>query len=210
MRRLILTAAGICLLAPLQLRAQVVAPPEVTASAVAAVEALGKQVVLGNHQVAIDRMYPRWKDSVAKREGGMAKLEAKLAGIGKMMSEQGVLLRSFRPEGKPIAYEVGSGKEVVEENGRQVERMTFNQWLILIPTVTEYRITPPAEKEHEQPKSMIITTKSFQVAISDKGENDWTFIDGSSATVPDLRRLFFTLPDTMKLPPIERKSSEVK
>jgi hypothetical protein len=189
--------------------AQVAAPAEVTAAAVAAVKAMGDQVVLGRHQEAIKRMYPQWKESVAKREGGMEKLEAKLAGIVKQMNEQGVQVLSFRPEGIPTAYEVGPGKEVVEENGKKVEKMIYKQWLLLIPTVTEYRITQPG-KGGELPKFLVITSSGFQVAISDKDKNDWTFIDGSGVTVPELRRLFITLPDTLVLPEIKRDHEEKK
>jgi len=204
-----ISAAIFCLLPLDPGGAQTVVPPEVTSSAVAAVKDLGEQVVLGKHQVAVDRMYPQWKESVAKRSGGMDKLEAKLAGIGKMMTEQGVSLRSFKPTGAPTAYEVGPGKEVVEVNGKKVEQMVHKQWLLLIPTVTEYRITKPAEKGGV-PQFLVITSTGFQVAISDKGKNEWTFIDGAGVTVPELRRLFITLPETMELPPIERKSSEAK
>jgi len=189
--------------------AQVAAPAEVTAAAVAAVKAMGDQVVLGRHQEAIKRMYQQWKESVAKREGGMEKLEAKLAGIVKQMNEQGVQVLSFRPEGIPTAYEVGPGKEVVEENGKKVEKMIYKQWLLLIPTVTEYRITQPG-KGGELPKFLVITSSGFQVAISDKDKNDWTFIDGSGVTVPELRRLFITLPDTLVLPEIKRDHEEKK
>lgn len=189
--------------------AQVAAPAEVTSAAVAAVKAMGDQVVLGRHQEAIKRMYPQWKESVAKREGGMEKLEAKLAGIVKQMNEQGVQVLSFRPEGIPTAYEVGPGKEVVEENGKKVEKMIYKQWLLLIPTVTEYRITQPG-KGGELPKFLVITSSGFQVAISDKDKNDWTFIDGSGVTVPELRRLFITLPDTLVLPEIKRDHEEKK
>lgn len=191
------------------LDAQVAAPAEVTASAVAAVKAMGDQVVLGRHQEAIKRMYPQWKESVAKREGGMAKLEAKLAGIVRQMNEQGVQVLSFRPDGIPTAYEVGPGKEVVEENGKKVEKMIYKQWLLLIPTVTEYRITKPGQGG-ELPKFLVITSGGFQVAISDKDKNDWTFIDGSGVTVPELRRLFITLPDTLVLPEIKRDHEEKK
>lgn len=189
--------------------AQVEAPAEVTSAAVAAVKAMGDQVVLGKHQVAIDRMYPQWKESVAKREGGMEKLEEKLAGIVKQMNEQGVQLLAFRPEGKPTAYEVGPGKEVVEEDGKKVEKMIYKKWLLLIPTVTQYRITKPAQAG-ELPKFLVITSRGFQVAISDKDKNDWTFIDGAGVTVPELRRLFITLPDTMVLPEIKREHEESK
>lgn len=189
---------------------QVDVPAEVTASAVAAVKALGEQVVLGKHQVAIERMYPALKKQLAKKEGGIEKLEAKLAdGFGRKMSEQGVQLISFRPEGLPIAYEVGPGKEVVDEGAGPVERMIFRQWLILIPTVTEYRTTKPVI-EGGVAKSLVVTGRGFQVAVSDKGKNDWTFIYGAGLTVPDLRRLFFTLPDTMELPEIKWEHKEIK
>lgn len=195
---------------PFRAAGQVDAPAEVTASAVAAVKALGDQVVLGKHQVAIERMYPELKKQLAKKEGGIEKLEAKLAdGFGRKMSEQGVQLISFRPEGRPIAYEVGPGKEVVDEGSGPVERMIFRQWLILIPTVTEYRTTRPVV-EGGVAKSLVVTGRGFQVAVSDKGKNDWTFIYGAGLTVPDLRRLFFTLPDTMVLPEIKWEHKEIK
>jgi hypothetical protein len=189
--------------------AQVAAPAEVTSAAVAAVKAMGDQVVLGRHQEAIKRMYPQWKESVAKREGGMEKLEAKLAGIVQQMNEQGVQVLSFRPEGIPTAYEVGPGKEVVEENGKKVEKMIYKQWLLLIPTITEYRITKPGQGG-ALPKFLVITSSGFQVAISDKDKSDLTFIDGSGVTVPELRRLFITLPDTLVLPEIKRDHEEKK
>lgn len=189
---------------------QVDAPAEVTASAVAAVKALGEQVVLGKHQVAIERMYPELKKQLAKKEGGIDKLEAKLAdGFGRKMSEQGVQLISFRPEGRPTVYEVGPGKEVVDQGAGPVEKMIFRQWLVLIPTVTEYRTTRPV-MDGGVAKSLVVTGRGFQVAVSDKGANDWTFIYGAGLTVPDLRRLFFTLPETMVLPEIQWEHKEIK
>jgi hypothetical protein len=203
--RAILSAVWFCLGAAGPLAAQVAAPPEVTSSAVAAVQDLGKQVVLGRHQIAIDRMYPHWKDSLAKQGGGMEKLEAKLAEISRMMAEQGIQVISFKPdpERRPTAYEVWPGREVVNKGGKQVEELIYKKWLLIIPTVTEYRVTRPAERG-APPRIEVITTKGFQVAISDKDKSDWTFIDGSGARVSDLRRLFITLPENMELPEIER------
>ncbi|TAE87712.1 MAG: hypothetical protein EAZ65_06070 [Verrucomicrobia bacterium] len=199
----------VCWVTVLRAFGQVVVPVEVGESAVAAVAELGARVVRGEHQVAIERMHPRWKESVAEREGGMAKLEEKLAGIGKMMVEQGVQLKSFRPEGSWTAYEVGLGKELVAEEGRTVEKMIYKQWLLLIPTATVYRIAKPVVAG-ESPGFVEITSHGFQVAISDKGKNDWTFIDGAGVTVPELRRLFITLPDHLQLPEIKREHKEVK
>jgi hypothetical protein len=206
----------ICL-ASLPAAAQVAVPPEVEQSALAAVDELGQQVVLGRYQIAIDRMFPPWKESLAKSVGGVEKLQEKLAGTGKIMAEQGIQLLSFRTESrkdpatgvetKVTAYEVESGKEVVQENGKPVEKMIYKKWLLLIPTVTEFRMTAPA-KPGELPKMHVIANHSFQVAISDKGKNDWTFIDGSGLRISDLRRLFFTLPENMTLPEI--RSEEKK
>lgn len=208
--RAILSALLICLGAG-RLAAQVEAPAEVTAAAVAAVQDLGKQVVLGHHQVAIDRMYPHWKEAMVAKDGGVEKLQAKLAEIARMMREQGIELISFNPDpdSKPTAYEVWQGNEIVQEKGKPVEKTVFKKWLLIIPTVTQYRITRPGTPG-AAPKMEVVTTKGFQVAISDKDKNDWTFIDGSGARVSDLRRLFITLPENMILPPIERNTSKNK
>jgi len=203
-------SALMCLLPVMQGHAQQAAPVEVSDSAVAAVKALGEQVVLGKHQVALDRMYDEWKARAAKQAGGMEKLEEQLAKVPKMMAQQGVQLISFKPQqGVPASYEVQMGKEEVVENGQKVEKAIYKKWLVLIPTETEYRIAAPAEKGGV-PKFVVIQSTGFQVAISDKGKNDWSFIDGASLTVADLRRLFITLPENMQLPPIKRKQVEGK
>jgi hypothetical protein len=202
-------SALMCLLPVMRGHAQAAAPGDVTDSAVAAVKALGEQVVLGKHEVAIERMYDEWKVRAAKQAGGMDKLEAQLARVPKMMAQQGVQLISFKPQGMPSSYEVQLGKEEVVENGKKVEKAIYKKWLVLIPTVIEFRTTVPAEKGGV-PKFAVIQSTGFQAAISDKDKNDWTFIDGASLTVLELRRLFGTLPENMQLPPVKRKQVEGK
>jgi hypothetical protein len=204
-------------------------PPEVKTSAVTAVNALGKEVVVGRFQVAIDRMYPAWKDSLAKAVGGHDKLTEQFSEVPRKMAQQGMAILSFETEGEPVAYEVDSGKEpVIDANGKPVfvdvkgkpmvdakgnalpakpgdkplEKMIFKKWLLVVPTVTEFRLTEPA-KAGQAPKIKVAVNHSFQIAISDKGKNDWTFIDGSGLRVSELRRLFFTLPENMTLPEIK-------
>ena len=177
------------------------APPEVAASAVEAVASLGNEVVQGRYQVAVERMNPLWKERTAKRLGGMEALEKQLAGVAQQMVQQGISMISFRPQGQPRSYEVGAGKKVEKVNGQEVESLTFSQWMVLIPTVTKFRITRQNEK------TLIIESIGFQVAVSDKGKNNWTFIDGSGLSVNDLRGLFFNLPQDMQLPPIEKRES---
>ena len=202
-------SALMCLLPVMRGHAQQAAPMEVMDSAVASVRALGEQVVLGKHEVAIERMYPEWKERAAKQAGGMDKLEEALERVPKMMAQQGVQLISFKPQGAPTSYEVQMGKEEVLVDGKKVEKAIYKKWLVLIPTVTEYRIAAPAEKGGV-PKFAVIQSTGFQAAISDKGKNDWSFIDGASLTVAELRRLFVSLPDNMQLPPIKRKQVEGK
>jgi len=171
------------------------APPEVIAAASAAVANLGAEVVLGHYQVAVDRMNPLWKKRTAERMGGMDKLENQLKGVAQQMVQQGISMISFKPEGQPRSYDVGAGKTVGVVN----DEVVFNQWMVLVPTVTKFRITRPSQK------TIIIESIGFQVAIADKGKDNWTFIDGSGLSVNELRGLYLNLPQDMQLPPVEKR-----
>lgn len=171
--------------------------PEVIASARAAVESLGSQVVLGKYEVAIERMYPAWKKRMAERVGGMEKLNAQLAGAAAQMQGNGMSLISFKPQGQPIVHEVSLGKKTTLVNGKEIKVDVFTKWLLIFPTVTQFQIF-----KANDPKRYLVETTGFQVAIADKGKNEWTFIDGSGLKVADLRSLFSNLPEDLKLPPI--------
>lgn len=176
------------------------APADVVASAVSAVARLGDEVVLGRYQVAVERMNPMWKERTAKRFGGMKELEKQLAGVARQMVQQGVSMISFKPQGKPGSFEVGPGKKVEKIGGEEIESLIFNQWMVLIPTVTNFRIIREGD-----PKPKIIESIGFQVAVSDKNKNDWSFIDGSGLTVNDLRMLYPTLPQDLEFPPLSKR-----
>ncbi len=178
------------------------APPEVVASAVAAVGRLGEEVVLGRYQVAVEKMNPEWKDRVAKRMGGMEALEKQLSGVARQMVQQGVSMISFKPQGQPRSFEVGPGRKVETVNGEQVESLVFSKWMVLIPTSTQFRIIRQGD-----PKPLVIESIGFQVAVSEKGKNDWTFIDGSGLSVNDLRSIYATLPQDIELPPVEKREA---
>ena len=175
-------------------------PPEVVASAVAAVAKLGDEVVLGRYQAAVDRMNPMWKERAAQRMGGMAALERQLDGVAAQMAQQGISMISFKPQGQPRPYEVSPGKKVVRENGVDVEKLVYTKWLVLVPTATKFRMM-----REGVPKPLVIESTSYQVAVSEKGKNDWTFIDGAGLKPADLRSLFITLPQNMELPPVEKR-----
>lgn len=175
-------------------------PPEVLASAVIAVAKLGDEVVLGRYQVAVERMNPRWKARAAQRMGGMAALEKQLDGVAAQMVQQGISMISSKPQGPPRPYEVTPAKKIIKQNGVDTGIMAYTQWMVLVPTVTKFRILRPGV-----PKPLVIESTGFQVAICNKGKNDWTFIDGSGLSANDLRSLFVTLPQNMELPPVEKR-----
>lgn len=175
-------------------------PPEMTASAVAAVAKLGDEVVLGRYHVAVERMNPLWKKRAAERMGGKEALEKQLAGVAAQMVQQGISMISFKPQGQPRVHQVSPGRRVLRENGVDIEKLVYTKWLVLVPTVTKFRIMRDGV-----PKPLVIESTSYQAAVSDKGKNDWTFIDGAGLTPADLRALFITLPQDMELPPVEKR-----
>lgn len=176
------------------------ATPEVVASAVKAVGDLGKEVVMGRYQVAVDRMYPQWKERTARRMGGMEKLQQQLDGVAAQMLQQGISITDFTPQGQPRAFEVHPGKKVEVIDGQQIERLRYTKWMVLVPTVTKFRALIKGD-----PIAVIIESTGFQVAISDKDKDDWTFIDGSAVSVNDLRSIFGNLPQDLELPPLEKR-----
>jgi hypothetical protein len=178
------------------------APAEVVTSAVSAVASLGNEVVLGHYQVAVERMNPQWKERTASRMGGMSQLESQLADVAREMVKQGISMVSFKPQGQPRSFEVGPGTKVEKVNGQDVESLVFNKWLVMVPTATKFRIVRPGD-----PKPLVIESIGYQVAISDKGKNNWTFIDGSGLSVNDLRGLYVNLPADLQLPPLEKRES---
>jgi len=189
------------------------APPEVVAAAVAAVEKLGNEVARGNYAVAIERMNPLWKERLAKQtKGGMDEVVKQIEGASKRMTQEGVSIISSVPQGTPRSFEVGPGTKVEEvkadnsDKMEKVEVQIFTKWMVFVPTLTKYRLLLKGD-----PKPVVIEKVGYQVAVSDKGRNDWTFIDGSGLTMSILRRLYVTLPPDMELPLIEeRKAAETR
>jgi len=200
----VIAAASMMLASWLPARAQEDDTAGVAPSAVEAVKKLGEQVVLGHRQFAVERMYPRWKARMAKRMGGMDVLERKLKEQLEMVDEQmrlhGMSMISFEPVGAPKVYGVWPGKKLEMVDGQEVEVLVSKNWLVLIPTVTKFRVI---EKETGKPR--FIESSGFQVAVSDKGANDWYFMDGGTLSVADLRSLFPDLPENIELPKLERR-----
>lgn len=178
-------------------------PPAAIASAVEAVAALGKDVVQGKYHVALERMNPKEKRRLAKQMGGLAKLQKQLEAVPTEMVRQGVRMLSCKPKGKPVGYGVEPKPTQLREGGRTVSRMAASQWLVLVPTVTRFRVLHRVENEPD--RWVEIESESFQVAVSDRDKEDWTFIDGAGLSVGRLRNLYVTLPADIQLPKVEKR-----
>jgi hypothetical protein len=180
------------------LHAQTTAPIEVVNSAIAAVNDLGKQVVLGKMKTSMERMYPQWRQRLSERAGGDAALEKTFDEMMAEMMKQGTTMISFKTFGFPTVYDVYPGKKVEIIDGKSVETLINTKWMLLIPTEIRYRVMNGATP-------LIIESKGYQIAISDKDKVNWTFIDGSGLKVQDLRSMFISLPKDMILPEIKRR-----
>ena len=167
-------------------------PQTVLDQAEAATRDLGKQVILGNHAVALERMYPRWKKRAAKKlRGGKAELAQRLEEIPRQMARQGITMLRYEVKKPVTAHEVvllrGEDKA-----GRPIQM--FLEWLVFVPTRAEYRVIDP-----QTSLSRRVETFGYQIAVNKKGTADWHFIDGRNLTIANLRSFFPSLPENPKL-----------
>ncbi|MBB5353738.1 hypothetical protein HNR46_003999 [Haloferula luteola] len=176
--------------------AQAGGPAEVVKSADLAVRALGDQIVQGHHEVAVESMYPQWKERMAKRSGGMAKMEESLKNLGALMARNGIRIVSVKTYGHPDCHEVWPGKGADQAT-------VYTKWLVLVPTVTRMSVL----REGTQ-TPILIDSYGFQVAIADKDQMNWKFINGSEVSVADLRSMFTSLPANLELPEVRREEAK--
>jgi hypothetical protein len=174
---------------------------EVLDSGIAAVNDFGKQCTLGKFKVTYERMNPLWRKRLATKMGGEDILKAQCEKIGTQLAKNATTLISLTTESFPTIYEVSPGKKTELVNGKQVESLIYTKWLMVVPTLARYRIIGKDGKH-------IIESHGFQIAVTDKTKLDWTFIDGATTSVADLRNMFISLPMAMKLPEMSTKRVE--
>jgi len=181
-----------------------VADPMVARSAQAAVQKMGVEMMKGNFGYSHQRMYPRWKRRLAKRHGGMAKLEAGLAQSVQQQSKMGMMVTAFHADLPTSFFSVwraqkrdAKGNLAKDATGRAV---VVEHWLAIVPTVTRVQVADPQKGG----KLRTLEERSYTIAISEKGQNDWYFMTGMKPTIQDLRSMFPLLPPNekdLRLPP---------
>jgi len=173
----------------------VVIDPMVASSAQVAVQKMGIEMMKGNFKYGHERMYPRWKRRLAKRYGGMAKLEAGLAKAGQKKVSLGMMVTAYNAELPTSFFSVWRAKKRDARTGEIVKDATGREiivehWLAVVPTMTRVKVADPQLGG----KIRTLEERGYTIAISEKGENDWYFLTGMNPTIQDLRGMFPTLP----------------
>lgn len=205
MKTIICLLALACGLHTASAQGRAVVDPAVADSARKAVQLLGQEMMKGNFEYGQQRMYPRWKRRLAKRYGGMEKLEAALAAAAQQKIKMRVDVVGFQAARPVSFFGVWRTKKFNPVTGEPIRDAAGNfviveHWLTFVPTTTRVRIPDPSQGG----KIRTLEEQSYTIAISEKGTNDWYFMTGLKPTVQDLRSLFPALPpkeDELGLPP---------
>ena len=162
-----------------------IVPPEVLESARQATQALADEVVRGDLAAPIRKMYPEWKTKEAAKVGGVKKLEARALKAVQELRAKGVKINVMRAEQPFSAFEVDFGLR-----GQQ-KKPIYRKWLVFVPTTS---IITAMNSAKNPPEVVDMRMESYQIAISDKGRNNWSFLDGNQIEAFQLRQLFPFLP----------------
>ena len=165
------------------------------------VQRIGNEVLKSNFAYAIERMYPRWRGRQAKRLGSEQKLLESFNKAGVQMQEMGITIDSFTALQPGRAYHV---HPKMKDGVKQIQSSDDLHYEVLVFVPTRMKMSFMLEG---QPKRSFMR-ESFQIALAKEGTNDWTFIDGATIRVVDLRSMFPLLPQNLKLP--EKRDVEIK
>ncbi|MFC4995077.1 hypothetical protein [Rubritalea tangerina] len=180
---------------------EVALKPEVSASVKKSVQALGNEVLKSNYRFAVDKMYPRWRVRQAKRLGSETLLLESFNKAGAQMQEAGITIDSFVAQPAWKAYRVHPKKKPGVREIRSSEDVSY-ELLVFVPT--KMKMTFYIK---DAPKRSFMR-ESFQIALAQEGTNQWTFIDGATIRVQDLRSMFPLLPHGLELP--KKLDTEIK
>lgn len=178
-----------------------IVPIEVKQRAQAAAQLIMDQTIRGDFKAALDSMNPEFVKVISRAVGGPEKFKAGLLKMMNEMGQNGVTFQAAITQAPDTAFEVDYGFEDKIVNGKPVKIEGYRQWMVFVPTVKDFQVVDP----DAQPASLRKFRKwSFEVAISPKKNESWTFVNGDSITALQLRKLFPFLPKNdqdLKFPP---------
>lgn len=176
-----------------------IVPMEVKRRAQAAVQALMDKTVRGDFKAALDAMNPDFVKVVSRPYGGPAKYKAGLLKMLNDMGKNGMTFQAAITQAADSAFEVDygfenqlvNGKPVIGKDGKPVQVARYRSWMVFVPTVKDFQFL---DKEIQPAKLRKFRSWDFEVAISPKKNENWTFVNGTSINALQLRKLFPFLP----------------
>ncbi|MCX8238971.1 MAG: hypothetical protein OSB05_09140 [Akkermansiaceae bacterium] len=176
-----------------------IVPMEVKQRAQKAVQVVVDKTIRGDFKAALDSMNPKFVNVLSRPYGGPKKYKAGLLKQIEDMGKNGVTFEAAITQPADTAFEVDYGFEnqmvdgqvVMGKDGKPVQIACYRSWMVFVPTVKDFQYLDKSSEPHKLRK---FRKWDFEVAISLKKNENWTFINGSSVNALQLRTLFHFLP----------------
>ncbi|HCN81843.1 MAG TPA: hypothetical protein DIS80_11955 [Verrucomicrobiales bacterium] len=176
-----------------------IVPMEVKERAQAAVQEVVNKTIRGDFQAALDSMNPDYLKVIARPFGGPKRLKAQYLKQMKEMGQNGVTFQAAITRRADIAFEVDygfedllvDGKKVMGEDGEPKKVARYRKWMVFVPTVKDFQYLDQSKKPT---KLRRFRKWEYEIAISPKGQESWTFVNGNGINALQLRKIFKFLP----------------
>jgi len=165
---------------------------EVQERAQSAVQAQVDKTLKGDFKGVVDKMNPEHLKILAREARiPVEAVKAKKLRQMKAIAQQGVVIEAMITLPPAGAFEVDFGLVDGMVNGRAVNEAAYRKWMVFIPTVMDISAM---DRAAQPPRMRTIRKWGFEVAISPKNGEDWTFVNGEGVNALELRKLFKFLP----------------
>lgn len=162
-------------------------PAEVLADAVRAVQDVGDLTLKGDFEGVVAQLYPRFRQRAAKKLGGNEQMAAQMRKMVNDFAASGLMVTQFQAD--PAIH----GFDIPE----------FREWLVFVPTTKTVRFVDPRTGLKE---TKAVT--DYQVAIRSKEAGaKWSFLNGSTLKIQELRTFFPSLPADIEEWAVPKKSA---
>jgi hypothetical protein len=173
-----------------------IVPMEVQLRAKDAVQAQVDLTLKGDFKAVVDRMNPDHL-KILSREAKVPVDVVKANKLGQLqaVAQQGVTIEAMITLPPAGAFEVDFGLVNQIVDGQAVNAGAYRSWMVFIPTVMDFSAM---DHDAQPPRMRTFRKWSFEIAISKKDGEDWTFLSGDGVNALELRKLFKFLPQEEK------------
>jgi len=160
-------------------------PADIINNAKVAVSKLTTEILKENYNYSFDTMYQRSKKTAALNAGGEEELKKIFTEIPLKMKAQGIDILDIKV-GKPTkSFEVRPAH--FQDSSKTP---VFTEYIVFVPTSKIIRVIDPNSGVVKKLK-----IDGYQIAVRHIDSQIWSFIDGSTLSLRQLRDLFPSLPE---------------